>query len=327
VNTPIKSKQAGKKGKTRRKSVKLDQIIKLLFDVSKETLVTMLNSLFQENFSPDTVEIDKTATEYSKNNLDIIRADMFIKVTENTKPHHYHIEIQTEPDGQMSIRMFEYDITKALSNYRLENKTPGKIILYMPKSLVIHIEDGGGVPNDCYNVDLVLADGNVINYTVPVMRYWEYDDKELINRQLYTLLPLQVFLLRSELDKMTADNNEAARQAAILKAKNITEKIAEKIIELYDENKFTLDDADKIMVGLTEIFKHLNNRYKVNEKLNTEVNIMTRTFIDKKAMQKTAKEAKIETATKMLSNNEPINKIIDYTGLTEKEIKKIQKTL
>ena len=58
---------------------------------------------------------------------------------------------------------------------------------------------------------------------------------------------------------------------------------------------------------------------------------MTRTFIDKKAMQKTEKEiekkAKIEMATKMLLDNEPIEKIIKYTGLTEKDIKKFQKTL
>ena len=50
---------------------------------------------------------------------------------------------------------------------------------------------------------------------------------------------------------------------------------------------------------------------------------MTRTFIDKKTIKQTAKEI----AKKMFSNNEPIEKIIEYTGLTEKEIQKIQKTL
>ena len=44
-----------------------------------------------------------------------------------------------------------------------------------------------------------------------------------------------------------------------------------------------------------------------------------------KGMHKGAHDKAIEMAEKMLLSKETIDKIIEYTGLTEKEIKKIQK--
>jgi hypothetical protein len=320
LSEPTENKQE------RRERIRLDETVKLLFEVSKDLLVKTLNALFHENFDPDSVEVDKTATEYPTNDLDIIRADLFIKITED-KPNHFHIEVETEPNDKIAVRAFEYDIIKAISNWRLESKPGDKPVLFMPKSLVIHIEGGSVVPQDCHSVELVLADGIKVNYTAPVMRYWEYDESKLIQANLYTLLPLQVFMLRDELDRTTAKGDEAARQAAILKARDLTVKIANEILKLYKDEKISLYDVDKIMIATSELFQHLNKRYEVNEKLNTEVSDMVRTFIDPNLIRQGEKNKAVEMATKMLSDNEPIEKIIKYTGLTEKEIKKIQKTL
>lgn len=330
--------QNKKKVKSTRKSgVKLDEIIKLLFNVSKPLLIDTLNGLFNEVFNPNDVDINisKTATEFVPNNLDIIRGDMFLQITDGLKPYHYHIEYQTNPAGDMVLRMFEYDIQKALDNMRVEGDNTSKITLYMPKSLVIHIEESNLIP-DKYTLDIVFANGSTQEYIVDVMKYWTFDDTKLIDRKLYNLLPLQVFLLRSELDRMTKNKDEQARQTAILKAKNITEKIANEIMRLsYDENKIGDDDADKIMIGLQEIFKHLNGRYKVNTKLDSEVEDMVKSLIDKKSVEKRAKEIAeqlaeqrtVELVKEMLLDNEPIEKIVKYTKLTENEIKDIQKTL
>ena len=320
--------------KKRQESVRLDETIKLLFEVSKELLVKTLNSLFNKNFDPESVEIDKTATEYPDNDLDIIRADLFIKITEY-KPHHFHIEIETEPSRLIGVRTFEYDVMKAIDNWRLEGNKTDKPVLFMPKSLVIHIEGGNSVPKDFHSVDIVLADGKIITYTVPVMRYWEYDEKRLIQENLYTLLPLQVFLLCDELDRMTKKGDEEARQAAILKARDLTAKIANEVMQFYKDGKIDFYDVDKIMIALRELFTHLNKRYKVNEKLNAEVNDMVRTFITDdmriiieqlEQLKKEEKRKTVEIAKKMLLKNKPIEEIIEFTGLTEKEIKEIQKT-
>ena len=78
----------------RRESVKLDQILKLLFKVSNKTLVNTINGLFNEKFEPGdiTVSVSKTATEFVKDSLDILRADMFLKLEKGDKKRHFHIE-------------------------------------------------------------------------------------------------------------------------------------------------------------------------------------------------------------------------------------------
>lgn len=88
--------QQKKAAAIRRDSVKLDQIIKLLFNVSKPTMIHAINGLFGEKYNPDDADVDviKTATEFVKNNLDVIRADLFVQVTEQGKSRDYHIDLR-----------------------------------------------------------------------------------------------------------------------------------------------------------------------------------------------------------------------------------------
>jgi hypothetical protein len=139
------------KNSKRTKRAKLDEIMKYLFSVSKEMLVTMLNSLFHESFDPELVEIFQTNSEFENDDFKIIRGDVFFRISDKIgeKPFHYHLEFQTKRDSLIGIRIFEYDFKKAVENQRLENNIgsdDGEIILYMPKSLVIHVEKNDKIP-------------------------------------------------------------------------------------------------------------------------------------------------------------------------------------
>jgi hypothetical protein len=59
----------------------IDEIMKYLFGVSKETLITMLNSLFKQNFSVDDATIIQTNSEFVDEAFDIIRGDLFYVVS------------------------------------------------------------------------------------------------------------------------------------------------------------------------------------------------------------------------------------------------------
>ncbi|WP_394884703.1 hypothetical protein [Clostridium butyricum] len=58
--------------------VKLDEVLKSLFNVSKKVLIEMMNSLFHEN------------NEFVTDDSDIIRGDLFLKISNDNKPYHYH---------------------------------------------------------------------------------------------------------------------------------------------------------------------------------------------------------------------------------------------
>ncbi|MBU3102306.1 hypothetical protein KPL44_24005 [Clostridium sp. DSM 17811] len=81
--------------------VKLDEILKSLFAVSKKVLITMMNSLFKEDFDVEMTEITFENNEFVSDDYDIIRGDLFLKISKGNKPYHYHIELQTKNDATM----------------------------------------------------------------------------------------------------------------------------------------------------------------------------------------------------------------------------------
>lgn len=180
--------------------VRLDEIMKVMFSVTQKLLVTMLNSLFQENFAAEDTEITFENNEFVSDEYDIIRGDLFIRLQQRKeKPYHYHIELQTLHDRTMAIRMFEYGFSKAKEQARYERDD--ETVIYIPRQLVIFIEKNQNVKDEL-KLKLIFPDGEEVNYTVPTMKYWEYGIKELKEQKLYPLMPLQVFQLRYELEQV-----------------------------------------------------------------------------------------------------------------------------
>ena len=211
----------------------------------------------------------------------------------------------------------------------------GEIVLYMPKSMVIHVEQHEKIPEDHYRVKIIFTDKDnkevVVNYTVPILRYWEYDEKRLVEEKLYPLLPLQVFMLRAELQKVARRKNPDGKREAIAKVKVIAERIVRLAHQLGDEGKINDEDLEKITTSIGELFKHLNDKYKVDTKLNEEVGEMIKTLYDErvfikgieKGMEKAEKKAyvdKIETAKTLIQENIPIEIISKSTKLTIEEV-------
>ena len=326
-----------------RKRAKIDEIMKHLFTVSKETLVAMLNSLFDEAFKADDVEIIQTNSEFDDSGFKIIQGDIFFRIGGKIagKPCHFHVEFQTRRDRLIGIRVFEYDFKKAGENERLEggNGDDGEIVLHMPKSMVIHVEPHEKIPKDHYSVKIIYAGKDnreaSIDYIVPVMRYWEYDAKRLVNERLYPLLPLQVFLLRSELAKVSRRKNPQGKRETIAKAREMAERIVRLAHSLGDDGKITDEDIEKITSSIGELFKHLNEKYNADIKLNEEVSDMIKTLYDERIFVKGKvegsingrKEERIEIAKEMLVDGEPMEKIVKYSKLTVEEIEELKKKI
>ena len=303
----------------RRESVKLDEIMRLLFDMSKETLVNMLNGLFNETFDPELVDITKDNGKFVNEQLEIIEGDLFLRVfvPGSTKPYLFHIEFQTTEDGTMAIRVLRYGLNKAVEN---QNLSGGERILYMPKSLVIHIEEHENIPDE-YKEIIIFADGDRKEFIVPVLKYWKLSQDYLIKNNLFPLLPLQIFLLRAELDKLTKNNDEQAKQAAILKAKNISEKIAKTALELNHAGRLVDGDYKKVLGAIANLFVHLNNRYNGDKKLNEGVKTM---LIELDPRIIGSQEATAIAIAKNLLDVLDVETIADKTKLTLEKVKELK---
>jgi hypothetical protein len=339
-----------KKSKQPNTRAQIDEIMKYLFSVSNETLINMLNSLFRQNFDVDKAAIIQTNSEFIDENFDVTRGDLFYRIIDKSKPHNLHIEIETRPNGNMTIRVLEYDIKKADENQRLDNKNNKSSIkrYVLPKSIVIHVEKGKSIP-DCYEAEIVdiKPDGSeeIIHRLVPVIKYWELTTDDLIERKLYPLLPMQIFLLRGELKKFAKEKDSEAKRQVIQKIKDLAEKIIIEANNLVWENKINDGDDDKIVAALDKLIKYLNEQYNFDENLDQEVDtVMTSLYTTlkqkaqkevKREIEKEAKNVKKEAKTemanevaeKMILKDKPLAEIIEFSGLTEKKIKEIANKL
>ncbi|MBW6411565.1 hypothetical protein [Clostridium weizhouense] len=137
--------------------------------------------------------------------FDTLRGDVFFDILNNETSNKvsYHLEFQTKNDSTMVIRMFEYGFKKGKE--QAGNRDDFKTI-YFPKQKVIFIERNNNIKGDI-KLKIVLSDKQSFIYSVPVMKYWEYTDKELIENKMYPLLPLQLFNLRKELEYFRRKND------------------------------------------------------------------------------------------------------------------------
>ena len=279
--------------------VKLDEILKSLFTVSNKVLVNMMNSLFKENF-----DAEITKVTFGKNELDIeadeyniIKGDIFLKMFTDEESQHYHIELLTRNDRTMIIRMLEYGFGKAKELQKYENKDDEEIVLYIPKQLVIFIEQNNNIQDEL-KMRLVFPNGQEIKYIVPVMKYWEYDDKKLVEKRMYPLLPLQVFKLRYSLEslKRRKGDHKQKQIELIYQAKELTKTIGEEAVKLFDAEEIDGDDLERILLANAILFEYLNNKYVQIDNLNEEVQKAMKTLYDPEVEKRT----KIKAATNLL---------------------------
>ena len=96
----------------------------------------------------------------------------------------------------MVVRTFEYGFRKGKENSnRIEN---GIRKLYFPKQKVIFFEENKNI-DDQLKLLIIFSEEEEFLYKVDVIKYWQYSDEDLIQKQMYPLIPLQLFNLRKKL--------------------------------------------------------------------------------------------------------------------------------
>lgn len=237
-----------------KEKVKLDQVLKFLFATSNKVLLHLLNGVFDENYKEDEVTIKVSNNEFVEDTLDILRGDMFFQPIDKTSGKvnlkvNYHLEFQTKNDSTMVIRMFEYGFNKAKENIEASNTVQ---TLYFPRQRVIFFEKNKNI-KDVLEMNVVFPDGNTFKYTVPVMKYWNYTDKDLIMKKMYPLLPLQLFSLKQDLEKATRKNNIIKLKTLSKTARDLAKTLAYESKDLLDKNEIAGEDFHKFLLAIQNL--------------------------------------------------------------------------
>lgn len=93
----------------------------------------------------------------------------------------------------MVIRMIEYDFAISLENVQKEN---GRYRIYFPQSCVLYLR--GAKNKDAISMELVMPNGNTVEYTVPIVQVQNFTCDEMLRKHLLFLLPYHVMRYEKE---------------------------------------------------------------------------------------------------------------------------------
>jgi hypothetical protein len=342
--TLIKEESSSYGKKKRKNHIQMDKILKRLFTLKNTIpIIDFLNAAYNDDISYEAklYYADKEINNFEKKSSRYISfyADMYIKVVDREKIYEYEIEFQTIYEKSMAIRMFRYGFERAIKIADYNSIREGRIKIKLPDPYLIVLEEDKNVPDNIY-LEIEIPKQDTITYSCKVLKYFKYDIDKLLKENMYILLPLQIFKSRKKMyDISTSNLSSENKKSKMIEVYNELKIVIEgtlKAIDLsYNSNKITLEDYDEMTSAIENINSYFLSMYGKYTDFDEEVKEMVKSFYDPKVeergIQRGIKEGiekgKIETATEMIKDGEPIEKIKKYTKLDESKILELIKQI
>jgi len=317
----------------------MDEIMKILFNLSDELTIKMINSLFGKNIPPDAKVIVRDTAKrrfsFEEYEVSTLYADMILEIDDEL----YHVEFQTVNDDIILPRMFEYGFVISIEEVksRIVRAKNGINMIY-PKQYVIFVERDDTIPEDELTLKVTLWDGDVKDYKVPIMRYWKETPDSLEAKHLEPLLPLQVFNIRRDLERISKSKKPEVEKQKLTEAKlreviEIYKTITEKIRDLTEEKgRLSMYHAEQMLNALQHLSAYLYDKYDKYIEIESEAIKMSKTawgFDELRREGEHIGELKRsrETAHEMFIDGELIEKIRKYSKLSDKDLISVLVTL
>ena len=172
-----------------------DSAFKTIVEKMPKLVIPVVNEIFNQNYSYNE-KITHLLTEYQKDGTKII-SDSVLEI----KKCLYHIECQSKDDSTMSIRMIEYDFKIALDN---AEKKDDIYEMHFPRSAVIYVRHSNTTP-DKLKVRVIFPDGSEHIYSIPTMKFQQYDTDEIFEKDLLMALPFRIIKYEEEMPLIAKD--------------------------------------------------------------------------------------------------------------------------
>ena len=161
------------------------------------------------------------------------------------------------------------------------------------------------------------------------MKYWQYNDEDLIEKKMYPLIPLQLFNLRKKLHSAKKKNDINTIKELSIVARNLAEKLANESKELFDQDEILGEDFHSMLLAIQNLIEYLNRNYIDDENLEKEVNIMTKSLYDpeveKKGIKKGIEKNQVEIVLNMLGEGLDEATISRFTKIDIERVREIIK--
>ena len=190
-----------------------------------QLIIPLINEVFGTDYPGDIPIVQRRNEHYTRKGAIITDSHLFIA------DKIYHIECQSTSDSTMVIRMIEYDFAAALEFAEKEN---GKYRIYFPQSCVLYLRGKNGP--DFLEMELVMPEGQSMDYRVPVVRVERYTSDVIFQKKLLFLLPF--YIIRYEKSVKEIDEDDGILQELMEEYRIIGERLEEELLNEGKEKEY-----------------------------------------------------------------------------------------
>ena len=172
-----------------------DDVLRTIQERRPKLLIPLVNEVFHTAY-PENMKVTRLPEEYQKVVSKVV-ADSCNKIMEQI----YHFVCQSTSDGNMILRMVEYDFMIALTESR--NQLDKRKIKF-PRACIIYLRATKNTLTE-EQIEIEMADGQIITYRVPTIRLRDYSIDEIFEKNLLILLPYYIINYEKELSKVAEE--------------------------------------------------------------------------------------------------------------------------
>ena len=310
-------------------STPFDDVFRTLVVEHSKLLITLINEMFpgtnytgNEKTIPlnETYFVNKGSSEQDKRILDSALAI----ISTDGKERIFHLECQSTSDGNMIIRIFEYDTQIALKTSSIVNDNALEV--NMPTTGILYLRSNSSTP-DKMTIKVNAPTGKNISYEIPIMKLRDYDCNSILEKDLYFLIPFYLFNFEDDFAKIEAGDI------------SVTDSFRERFSELYDRLKERLEDGridvmthhSIIMLTRKVISALVKNKSAVKEEadkiMGGQVLDYETKVIYRQGLQQGIESRDHQKITEMLRNGKSPEQIADFCGYPFEQVKSIANEL
>jgi len=234
---------------------------------------------------------------------------------------HYHMEFQTDFDATMVFRVFSYGMSKA-KELAMTIVPSEKTKFVFPQPLVIYLEENSNIVGDI-SASIEVANKTSVDFTMPVIKMWDYTYETLIAMEWYLLIP---FTLISYRKKFKKKDGVIKHKADFI---DTYRKILTAIRDLWTDGKITAYLKNELHICLDHLAHYFNEVYIHDEQFGEEVSRVKESpkSISDQIQEEARKAAFLEIALTLLKKEVDIDIIMESTKVPREQLLEMKKKL
>lgn len=223
----------------RESSTIFDDVFRTMLERLDNLMIPVINEIFHENYPLD-AGLSQLKNEHVTDKMNHA-TDSHLQIGNiSIDGNQYHMECESNPYGNICIRMIEYDFSIALESITETDGTKG---LLFPKSCILYLRQTKST-KEKELLKLRFADGTCAEYRVPIVKVQEYTKEQIFDKKLYILLPF--YIMRYEKELKSIEDDQIKQDAFICEFDELLNRLRE-CREIDDtEYSYLLDNIHKV---------------------------------------------------------------------------------